>query len=381
MPRPTLLVPGGPTAAPCAALLPLVALPLVALPFVASQAAGQGLLDPTARLAPTVVSYTVRGDAPVTVTQSLLPVAAAAAWGPHVTFDVATAYLHASAERPGGAASRIAGLTDTQMRASYTLGTDAMVVTAGLNLPTGRYAVGEAQLDAAGLIGNDFLLFPVSSAGDGLAATLGAAAARAVGTWNVGAGLAARQSSAFDAFAVPEGTVRFRPASEYRMRVGADRTVGDGEVSAGVTYSAFGRDAAGPTTYGSGDRVIVQASFAQPVDAMDVRVDAWTLHQAAGEMVGGRAPRTQVTSVALSAGWPLRGGSIEPNVELRDWRRDGARAGTLALVGARGRLPSVRGFALLPSAGVAVGQLAGLPAEGVRSAGVRGWQLSLAVRR
>src|SRR5690606_27283468 len=121
------------------------------------------------------------------------------------------------------------------------------------NLPTGQYAVGEDQLDAAGLIGNDFLLFPVSSAGDGLAATLGAAVARPVGAWNVGAGLAARQSSAFDAYAVPEGNVRFRPASEYRVRVGADRALRDGEVSAGVTYSAFGRDAAGPTTYGSGD--------------------------------------------------------------------------------------------------------------------------------
>lgn len=367
------------TRTPGGALCVAAALALGAAPVHAQDV---GL--PSVRVAPGAVSYAIGGTDGVRITETVLPVAVVVPITPRLTADVATAYVSAWSRSTGASGDRSAihGLTDTQLRASYTLGNDAVVVTAGLNLPTGRYAVRDRELDAAGQIGNDFLGFPVSSLGDGLAATAGVAAARPFGAWNVGVGLSTRRAAAFDAFEVAEGTVRFRPASEHRARVGVDRLVGDGQLSAGLTYAAFGRDAAGPTTYGTGDRVVLQGSYSQPLGEAELLVDGWSLYHAAGETAAGRMPWENVASLAVAARWRVGAGSVEPNVELRDWLRGRSGTGRLATLGVRGRvpLPLLAGAQLFPSAGLATGRLAPRPDVPGSGAAVRGWQLSLAVR-
>ena len=362
------------TAAPLA--LPLGAALLLAVPA----AGAQSILDPAARVAPTVVAYRFTGGEGGDVTQSVLPVAVVVPVLDRLTVDVATAYVRA-VSRSGPRSSTITGLTDTQLRATWTGGADAVVLTAGLNLPTGRYAVREHELDAAGRIGNDFLAFPVSSLGDGLAMTMGVAGARGVGAWSVGGGLAARRSSAFDAFELEAGAVRFRPASELRLRVGADRHVGDGRLSLGLTWSTFGRDAAGATTYGAGDRVVAQGGYERPVGRATLLLDGWLLRHAGGETALGRMPDEHVASIGAAARWAAGDGAIEPHVELRDWRRAGTAAGSLAVVGLRGRMPLGGGASLLPSVGVAAGRLGAQPDAGTVASSLRGWQVSVAVRR
>lgn len=340
----------------------------------------QSVLDPAARVAPTFVAYTFSGGEGGDVAQAVLPVAVVVPVRDRLTIDVATAYVRAVA-RSGPASSTIAGLTDTQLRASWTMGNDAVVTTLGVNLPTGRYAVRERELDAAGRIGNDFLGFPVSSLGDGLALTMGVAGARGVGAWNVGGGMSARRSSAFDAFELEAGAVRFRPASEMRLRVGADRLVGEGRMSLGLTWSTFGRDAAGATTYGAGDRFVVQGGYERPLGRATLLVDGWGLRHGGGETALGRMPAEHVASVSGAARWAVGDGAVEPHVELRDWRRGSAAAGSLALVGLRGRLPLGRGVSMLPALGVAAGRLGAQPEAGTVASSLRGWQVSLAVRR
>jgi hypothetical protein len=331
----------------------------------------------TARAAPVVTSFTIGGTARTTVQQTAVPVALIVPIGTRFSLDLATAYVTAESRTTGAATSRISGLTDTQLRASYTLGGDAVVLTAGVNLPTGRYRVAEDELEAAGRIGSDFLVFPVSSLGDGLGATAGVAAARAVGTWTLGLAASARTTGAFDAFAMEEGTVRFRPADEYRVRFGADRAVAQGRMTLGLTYSAFGRDAAGPTTYGTGDRIIGQAGWAGRVGNAELLVDGWTVHHAAGEIAGGRSEAENVADLGVAARWALGRAAVEPLVGVRHWTRGGERAGQLAQVGLRGRVPLVWGLQAFPSVTVARGSLDD-PAEG--SLMVRGLQSSVAVR-
>lgn len=358
-----------------------LALPLGAALLAAAPAAhAQSILEPAARVAPTVVAYRFGGGAGGDVTQTVLPLAVVVPVRDRLTVDVATAYVRA-VSRSGPGSSTISGLTDTQLRATWTGGADAVVLTAGLNLPTGRYAVREHELDAAGRIGNDFLGFPVSSLGDGLAMTMGVAGARGVGAWNVGGGVSARRSSAFDAFELEAGAVRFRPASEVRLRVGADRLVGDGRLNLGLTYSTFGRDAAGATTYGAGDRIVVQGGWERPLGGATLLVDGWALHHAGGETALGAMPNEVVASVGAAARWGVGDGAVEPHVELRDWRRDGGAAGSLALVGVRGRLPLGGGVSLLPSVGVAAGRLGAQPDAGTVASSLRGWQVSIALRR
>ena len=74
--------------------------------------------------------------------------------------------------------SELSGLTDTQVRANYTFGQDLVVLTAGVNLPTGSSTVAAEELEAASLIGSDFLTFPISGFGSGLGFTGGVAFAR-----------------------------------------------------------------------------------------------------------------------------------------------------------------------------------------------------------
>ena len=55
--------------------------------------------------------------------------------------------------------------------------------------------VGQSRMlyqHAASLIGNDFLVFPISSMGSGLGGTGGLALARPLGQWTLGAGLSVR---------------------------------------------------------------------------------------------------------------------------------------------------------------------------------------------
>ena len=357
-----------------------LALPLGAALLAAPVAHAQSILEPAARVAPTVVAYRFGGGEGGDVTQSVLPVAVVVPVRDRLTVDVATAWVH-TVSRSGPGSSAISGLTDTQLRATWTGGADAVVLTAGLNLPTGRSAVRELELDAAGRFGNDFLGFPVSSLGDGLAMTMGVAATRPVGAWNVGGGVSGRRSSAFDAFELEAGAVRFRPASELRLRAGADRLVGEGRMSLGVTLSTFGRDAAGTTTYGAGDRLVVQGGWERPVGAATVLVDGWALRHAGGETALGAMPDELVASIGAAARWAVGEGAVEPHVELRDWRRDGSAAGSLAAVGVRGRLPLGGGVSLLPSIAATVGRLGAQPAAGTVASSVRGWQVSVALRR
>ena len=57
------------------------------------------------------------------------------------SLDVGTAYASARVTNTAGGQSNestITGLTDTQIRATMNLGSDLVVLTAGLNIPTGR---------------------------------------------------------------------------------------------------------------------------------------------------------------------------------------------------------------------------------------------------
>src|SRR5262245_61480354 len=93
------------------------------------------------RVAPQFVTYTfdVAGSKS-TISQFAVPIAVALPLGSRFSFDVATAFANATFDADGGDKSTISGLTDTQLRLNFTAGS-AVMITAGLNLPTGQYKV------------------------------------------------------------------------------------------------------------------------------------------------------------------------------------------------------------------------------------------------
>jgi hypothetical protein len=293
-----------------------------------------------------------------------------------LSMDVATAYAISRYE-DDERTEEISGLTDTQIRANYVLGSDNVILTAGVNLPTGHPTIDfEREAFAAGQIGNDFLAFPISNMGTGLAGTGGIAVARAFGSWNLGGGLAFRYSSAWDAFEAEESTVRYQPGNEVRFRVGADRTGLGGRFSVGATYSMFGDDEASGSTYSTGDRIIGQAGYqANLGPTTSLSLFAWNLYRLEGEVLGNAvAPPENIANVALALGFGVAGATIEPNVEGRFATSDDeSRRGQLVQGGLRIRRATGK-FELSPSAAYAVGKL------GADDADLRGLRGILSIR-
>lgn len=363
----------------------LIALAIAGLATaVPARAAAQSVLDASARLAPQYMTYDIGSPAGIRISQLAMPVAVVLPIARDITIDIGTAW--ASAEVRGGAErSTISGLTDTQLRASWTLGSDAVVITAGMNLPTGRSTVTESQIDAAGLIGNDFLAFPISNMGTGFGGTGGVAVARPFGDWNVGIGGSLRYSSRYEPFEIGGQRVQYEPGSEYRLRAGADRPMFGGRISLGATLAMFGDDAAGGTTYSSGNRYILQGAWLGTLRGIDVSVAGWNLTRGAGETVGGEAPWENISNLAVAATVHAFGTAIEPSVEVRTWMRDagerasglhrGDNVGRMASVGVRteGRVGSLT---VMPAVGYSVG---GVQAGSGR-ADIAGWRLILGAR-
>ena len=324
----------------------------VAIAAAAPSAGAQGLSSASARLAPQYVSYQLtQGGSKSTVSELAVPFAFAIPLTSRLTFDVATAYASAMVDG-GGAKSTISGFTDTQVRFNLTFGADALVVTAGLNAPSGQYEVKEDKIAAAGNIGNDFFAFPVSSFGNGLAGTGGIALARAIGEWNLGLGASFRKSAEFGAYQTSSDVLHFTPADEMRLRAGVDHSLGDGRVMLGVVFSQFGKDATddgtSQTTYSTGDRIIGQAAVELPVGERQLYVGGWYLHHAAGEQVTGEAPPENIMNVLAALSMNAGSVFLEPSVEARFWQIDGARAGLLTYAGLRTKF-QLSSFELSPS--------------------------------
>lgn len=349
---------------------------------VAPPLAAQGLGDMAAAVMPQAVSVKIGSGATAkTVSQTSIPFVFVLPLGPRFNVDVATAYAVSDVSVDGKSVSSISGLTDTQLRANLTLGNDAVVFTVGANLPTGQYKIAEDKADAAGQIGNDFLIFPTSSYGSGMSATGGVAVARSAGAWNFGLAGSFRRSTEFDAFEANDGTSKqvltFTPADEVRARLGADRFIGSGRLALGLTYSTFGNDVLSNTSYATGDRYIGQGSLYYPVAGMDLYVSGWALYRAKGQQFGGEAPYETVANGAVSLGFQRGNWYIEPNVEARNWQVDGYKAGLLGNGGLRLRW-SNGVFTFMPSATYQIGEIYTL--GGGDTYDVTGWRAALTLR-
>lgn len=332
----------------------------------------QSIWDAEGSAGPQFTEYSLKSPVGQTISELSLPVFVVFPVTPSLTFDLGTSYTSARVETASGpdqGVSRISGFTDTQIRGNYTLGDDFVVLTAGLNLPTGRETATAAEQTAAGRIGSDFLDFPITTMGSGFGGTAGLAVARPVGDWNVGFGASLRVSSAYDPYQDASGArLRFEPGNEYRVRIGADRPLGTGRISAGLTYSAFGNDVAGGSIYNTGNRYISQATVTNSVAGAEVTVAAWDLYRASGTLADGTAVGyDNVVNALVAVGLHPRGVSVEPSLELRNWQRDAYLPSTLATVGVRVKLHA-GGFGIVPSAGYTIGRLAGPAASAAASA-------------
>jgi hypothetical protein len=344
-------------------------------------AAPLGAQDPsnTAVLTdPQYVSYRLNnGTTTRTISQFGMPFAVIVPFSERFTVDISTSYANSQAATTGLPTSSITGITDTQIRGNLMLGDHAAMVTLGVNLPSGQYKVPVGQQDAAGTIGNNFLLFPVTSMGSGLAATGGVGFVRPLGEWNLGIGASFRYSTAFDPYVVQSSVLRYTPGNEARLRVGVDRPVGEGSFSVSLTYLKFGKDQADSTSFATGDRALAQSAFSIALGGgSDLLLSAWNLYRGSGQQFGASAPWENVANAGVSFGFTRLGVYVQPSVEERIWNVGGDKAGVLTNAGIRMRL-TVAGLSVNPSATYSFGSLYN---AGEATTDVTGFKASLLIR-
>jgi hypothetical protein len=360
---------------------------LIVAASAASTAGAQSAFDIGARVAPQFHSYDIKSPTNIKISEFTLPVFVLIPATSHLSFDVGTSYTNAQVDNTSGTtktSSSISGLTDTQVRANYTLGTDFVVLTAGVNIPTGQSTVNADQLTAASLIGNDFLAFPISNMGTGFGGTAGVAVARPVGDWSLGIGASARHSASYDPFdaGTTTATLHYQPGNEYRVRGGVDRAFGTGRVNFGLTYSKFGDDDLGGSVYNTGDRWLSQLGLNNNFGPGMLTVAGWDLYRPSGALADGTTTGHE-NILAASLAYGVQTGSttiIEPNVEGRLWSQSaGIPSSTIATLGLRSQF-SLIGFAVSPSVGYSIGRLGtGSAGSGV-TADLTGWQATLGIR-
>jgi hypothetical protein len=346
----------------------LATLALAMLPAVLDAQDGKAVI-----LAPQLTSYTIgSGASKTTISQTAMPFMLLLPFSERFSMDITSAFASSTAET-GATEGKISGLTDTQIRANFMPSSRSLIFTIGLNLPTGQYTIPEEQQEAAGQIGNDFLNYPISSMGNGLAGTGGIAYARTLGNWNLGLGTSFRKSTEFAAFSVASSEFRFQPADEIRLQLGLDRPVGDGQVEFGLSYSAFGEDIAEDTTsYSTGDRIMATGSWTFPVKQADVFLSVWNLYRMEGQRFGGDAPKENVANFNVGVSFELGGVVLQPNIETRLWQANGIKAGNLFNTGVRARF-GAGSFTFIPAVGVSSGNIydigsgAGTKVSGLRS--------------
>lgn len=249
--------------------------------------------------------------------------------GQRLSVDVGSNYAVTTIKDSTGRETTLSGFTDTQIRASYVFGKDAVVTTLLVNLPTGEKS---DTSFAFGSIASNFLLFPVNSYRNGASATGGIAAAFQLGGWNLGAASSMRVNAEYEPFKSVGG--KYKPGVEGRFRLGVDRLVGSSRLAVGFTFSTFANDEArgGTTGTGSfqpGNRYITEASVTTPLSSGSVTGYLWNFYR---DSKSANSRQEDVLTGGVSANLSLgRGVSLEPVVEGKLWYPDQGRGNLLGV--------------------------------------------------
>jgi hypothetical protein len=320
-------------------------------------AQGTGLAASATIAAPTYAVYAIgNGTSEKRIDQYSSPFAWIIPMTKTFTLDVSTSYAASTVTSGGAVTSSIAGLTDTQVRGSWVLFDQHAALTVGLNIPTGKYTINANQQEAAGQIGNAFLLMPVGGMGVGPGGTMGLAVAQRLGDWNLGVSGSVRKTGRFDAYQLTTGVLRFQPGDEYRLRIGVDRPVGKGSFTGSINYSKFGSDVIDSSAFATGDRTMLQAGLALPFGPNDITIGLWDMYRGPGELIGAKSDWENLANV--SVGWGIRAPNLYLNtsIEQRIWQVGGNRAGNLTNLGVRAQF-NIGLFIIAPSTTVSLGKL------------------------
>ena len=317
------------------------------------------------------------------VRQVAVPVGVLVPIGRRFSFDIGSSWAQTSVKRPTGGSDSFSSFTDTQLRGSYVIGNDALVVSVMVNLPTGKRSTTPQQFGVASSTSSNFLLFPVSSYGTSFSVTPGLAAATTAGDWNLGLAASARVSATYSPF--KGDSASYKPGVESRFRGGVDRLIGSSRFSLGATFSTFSTDqlrgggSLGSGSFDPGNRILVDLGIVSPVGGGTLGIYLWNYHRirsgsATSQSAAGGKENVFTAGVNGSFGLS-KALSLEPAAEARFWS-PASGSGRLFGAGTALRIQALPQVAFIPSFRVDLGTIK----NSAGSHSVTGWDASAFIR-
>lgn len=321
------------------------------------------------------------------IRQIAFPIAVGVPIGKRASLDIGTYYATTSV-KAGNVDQSTSHLTDTQLKLSYVFGSDAVVASVAVNLPTGQEKTSQQDFAIGASASSAFLLFPVNSYGTGTSVTPGLAAATSLGSWNVGLAASVRWSAEYQPFSDSAfEAARYQPGLETRIRLGLDRLMGRSRFQVGGTFSTFATDdltggGFGPNgSYDPGNRFLADIGFLTPVANGSVNLYAWNYHRVssrADDDSTGAGGKENILSFGANGSFPLGPKtSLEPLADARFWSPEQG-SGTLVGFGTGVKFQLGSALVLMPAARVEFGNIKS--SDDGDSSSIKGWSLSTLFR-
>lgn len=270
--------------------------------------------------------------------QIVLPLSYAMSIGDRWSMDAATLVTSGSATlrtADGERTARLSGLGDVRLRATGRLRGDALLVTFGANLGSGRSKLSGDEVAVLGVLAAPALgsVMPAATAGTSATTGLVYAFQRAGWSWAAGTSVEVRGSYApVAALAAGIDATTFDPGTALHLSLGADRFVHEGALSLALTADVYsqdrlvaGNESATAATVRLGPTVGLEAEWRAPTTRFrELVVFAAERYRAAftrdGASVDGSS--ANYLSAGTRAVYPLAGvGDVSGSVEL--WRHGG----------------------------------------------------------
>ena len=257
--------------------------------------------------------------------QLAIPLALVVPVSGRFSVDLGTSYAMTSTTTSTAGDHSVSGLTDVQFRGTYTLGRDAAVLSLLVNLPTG-IKFDSTDAVTAGAAASNFLLFPVNSYSNGLSVTGGGGVARKMGDWGIGLAGSFRWSAQYSPYSGGLASLSYEPGIEGRIRLGADRNLGQGRFRVGLTFSTFGDDTYGAGSgsdakYSPGNRFIAEGAYSWPGLGGTVSAYVWNYHRSTGAADSVNVSNGEnILTAGVMARRPISATTtFEPALEGRFW--------------------------------------------------------------
>ena len=174
-----------------------------------------------------------------TISQSYLPVTGFVPLRDNLEATIFIANSSNSME-VAGFENTVSGLTDARIQVSQALSNDRILISGGVNLPTGKTKLDFAdEWGVLELLSQDFLDFPVRRLGEGFGFNLLVGGATKVGDFRVGGGAMYRFAGEYQPY---EQSGDYNPGDVFSINGGGDLQKGSMTWSANIVYTAYATD-------------------------------------------------------------------------------------------------------------------------------------------